>query len=128
MSAAIEAQHHHGRVTVNDSGSDAAPAYSVFNARLGFERKLAGASVRAFVRGNNLAGRRYAGSVIVGDTNGRYFEPAPGRNWFFGRAPNWVLNSAGAVSHLSGPRPFAGSGGRRLTGWRSPRASAHPPP
>jgi len=22
--------------------------------------------------------------VIVGDTNGRYFEPAPGRNWFVG--------------------------------------------
>ena len=83
FSAAIEAQHH-GRVTVNDSGRDAAPAYSVFNARFGFERKLAGAAVRAFVRGNNLAGRRYAGSVIVGDTNGRYFEPAPGRNWFFG--------------------------------------------
>ena len=24
------------------------------------------------------------GSVIVGDTNGRFFEPAPGRNWFAG--------------------------------------------
>ena len=25
-----------------------------------------------------------SGSVIVGDTNGRFFEPAPGRNWFVG--------------------------------------------
>jgi hypothetical protein len=22
--------------------------------------------------------------VIVGDSNGRFFEPAPGRNWFVG--------------------------------------------
>ena len=30
----------------------------------------------------------YVGSVIVGDTNGRYFEPAPGRNWFAGVSVN----------------------------------------
>jgi len=36
------------------------------------------------VRVNNVFDRRYAGSVIVGDTNGRFFEPAPGRNWFIG--------------------------------------------
>ena len=26
----------------------------------------------------------YIGSVIVGDTNGRYFEPSPGSNYFVG--------------------------------------------
>ncbi|HQR03451.1 MAG TPA: hypothetical protein PK974_05000 [Rhodocyclaceae bacterium] len=26
----------------------------------------------------------YIGSVIVGDTNSRYYEPAPGRNWVVG--------------------------------------------
>ena len=83
FTAAIEAQHN-GRVTVNDQGSDAAPAYSVVNARIGLERRIGGVRLRGFVRGNNLFDRRYAGSVIVGDTNGRYFEPAPGRNWFFG--------------------------------------------
>jgi iron complex outermembrane receptor protein len=36
------------------------------------------------VRVNNLLDRTYAGSVIVGDSNGRFFEPAPGRNWFAG--------------------------------------------
>jgi iron complex outermembrane receptor protein len=39
---------------------------------------------RAFARLNNVTDRNYAGSVIVGDTNGRFFEPAPGRNWFAG--------------------------------------------
>ena len=32
-----------------------------------------------FVRVDNLADRRYVGSVIVGDTNGRYYGPAPSR-------------------------------------------------
>ncbi|MGH6623765.1 MAG: TonB-denpendent receptor, partial [Burkholderiaceae bacterium] len=27
---------------------------------------------------------RYIGSVIVNEANGRYFEPAPGRNWLVG--------------------------------------------
>ncbi|WP_268795277.1 hypothetical protein [Pelomonas sp. Root1237] len=33
------------------------------------------------LRVDNLADCRYAGSVIVNDGNGRFFEPAPGRTW-----------------------------------------------
>jgi iron complex outermembrane recepter protein len=83
FSTAVETQHS-GKVNVNDAGSDSAPAWSVVNARIGFERNFGDLRLRGFVRGNNLFDRRYAGSVIVGDTNGRYFEPAPGRNWFLG--------------------------------------------
>ena len=36
------------------------------------------------MRGDNLLDRKYAGSVIVNDGNGRYFEPAPGRTWLAG--------------------------------------------
>ena len=32
----------------------------------------------------NLSGRPYVGSVIVGDANRRYYEAAPGRNWLAG--------------------------------------------
>jgi iron complex outermembrane receptor protein len=28
--------------------------------------------------------RRYAGSVIVNEGNGRFYEPAPGRTWLVG--------------------------------------------
>jgi iron complex outermembrane recepter protein len=69
---------------VNDRNTDAAPSYAVMNARLGFSQVHGAATWRAFVRVNNLFDRNYAGSVIVGDTNGRFFEPAPGRNWFVG--------------------------------------------
>jgi iron complex outermembrane receptor protein len=37
-------------------------------------------TVNTFARINNLLNRRYVGSVIVGDGNGRYFEPGPGFN------------------------------------------------
>ena len=83
FSVAIEAQYV-DKLYVNERNSDAAPAYAVMNARIGHEWHQGATSVRSFVRLNNLFDRNYAGSVIVGDTNGRFFEPAPGRNWFAG--------------------------------------------
>ena len=41
-------------------------------------------TLREFARVDNVADRRYAGSVIVNEGNGRFFEPAPGRNWLVG--------------------------------------------
>jgi len=72
------------RLYVNDRNTDAAPSYTVVNARIGFMQTTGRATWRQYVRANNLFDRNYAGSVIVGDTNGRFFEPAPGRNWFVG--------------------------------------------
>ena len=37
-------------------------------------------TLSAAARIDNLTDRRYAGSVIVNEGNGRYFEPAAGRN------------------------------------------------
>jgi iron complex outermembrane receptor protein len=82
-SVAIEGQYV-DRIFVNDRNSDSAPAYAVANARIGYELRRGALRFAAFGRLNNLFDRRYSGSVIVGDTNGRFFEPAPGRNWFAG--------------------------------------------
>ena len=43
------------------------------------------------MRVNNIADVKYVGSVIVNDTNGRYYEPAPGRNWFVGMSVDIVF-------------------------------------
>ncbi|HEY8051876.1 MAG TPA: hypothetical protein VIE42_03625, partial [Steroidobacteraceae bacterium] len=43
----------------------------------------------AFVRVNNLFDRRYVGSVIVDDSNGRYFESAAPFNILIGGAVTW---------------------------------------
>ena len=69
---------------VNDLNSDAAPGYAVFNARLSREFQFNGAKMVLYGRIDNLFAKNYAGSLIVNDTNGRYFEPAPGRRLFVG--------------------------------------------
>ena len=69
---------------VNDANSDAAPAYAVLGAYAGYLLRQGPWELNAFVRGENLLDRRYAGSVIVNEGNGRYFEPAPGRIWLAG--------------------------------------------
>ncbi|MFZ2387036.1 MAG: TonB-dependent receptor, partial [Polaromonas sp.] len=59
---------------VNDLNSDAAPGYAVFNARLSREFVMNGVKMVLYGRLDNLLDRNYAGSVIVNDTNARYFE------------------------------------------------------
>ncbi len=83
FSAAAEVQYV-GRVYANDRNTAYAPAYTIGNARIGFAQEIGNVRWSEYVRVNNIADVGYIGSVIVGDTNGRYFEPAPGRNWFVG--------------------------------------------
>lgn len=79
------------RVFVDDANSDAADAYRVAHLRAGWEREWALSAARSvklstFVRLENVTDRRYTGSVIVAEARGRYFEPAPGRNYLAGLA------------------------------------------
>ena len=79
FSAALEARRN-AKVHVDDRDSDAAAAYTVANLRAGFEQKARAWRISETLRIDNLADRRYIGSVIVADSNGRFFEPAPGRS------------------------------------------------
>ncbi|WP_374673602.1 TonB-dependent receptor family protein [Ideonella sp.] len=79
----LEARHV-GRVPVNDRHTDHAAAFSVASASAGFRWPVGGGGVEAFLRSDNLFDRRYAGSVIVNEGNGRFFEPGPGRTWLAG--------------------------------------------
>ncbi|MGZ5202129.1 MAG: TonB-dependent receptor domain-containing protein [Telluria sp.] len=73
------------KVHPDDANADVpAPGYTVFNARVQGKQDLGRWQVREFVRVNNLLNRQYVGSVIVGDTNKRFYEAAPGRNWMAG--------------------------------------------
>jgi len=87
FSAAAEVQYV-GRIYTNDRNTAFAPAYTIGNARIGFAQVAGNTRISEYVRVNNVANVNYIGSVIVGDTNGRYFEPAPGRNWFAGVSVN----------------------------------------
>ncbi|ADY82876.1 putative TonB-dependent receptor protein [Acinetobacter pittii PHEA-2] len=72
------------KVYVNDTNSDVAPSYSVTSANVGYAWVMGDWKVNSFARVDNLFDKNYAGSVIVNDGNGRYFEPADGRNWSAG--------------------------------------------
>ncbi|HET6631614.1 MAG TPA: TonB-dependent receptor [Rhodanobacteraceae bacterium] len=73
-----------GNVVVDDANSAGAPGYALLDASLGYIGHLGDATVAPFLRIDNLADRRYIGSVIVNEGNGRYFEPGPGRALFVG--------------------------------------------
>ena len=87
FSVALEAQYA-AKLYVNERNTDAAPAYTVANVRAGFEQRVGRWTLREFARINNLADRNYVGSVIVGDTNGRFFEPSARRNYLIGASAN----------------------------------------
>jgi iron complex outermembrane receptor protein len=74
-----------GKVYPDDANqATPAPGYAIFNARVQANQQLGGWRVKEYARVNNLFDRGYIGSVIVGDSNKRYYEPAPGRNWVLG--------------------------------------------
>ena len=83
LSAGLEMRAE-AKVYVNDVNSAAAPGYAVLNARSGYAFKLGAANLFLFGRINNLLDKHYAGSVIVNDSNGRFYEAAAGRQVFVG--------------------------------------------
>jgi len=71
-------------IAVNDANTEFAAAYPVLDVSGGYAAELRSMRLSLFLRLDNILDRRYAGSVIVDDGNGRYFEPAPGFNVFAG--------------------------------------------
>jgi iron complex outermembrane receptor protein len=86
---AVEAQAN-ARTYVEDSNQEhAAPGYGLLHLRLQTGQDAGRWRITEFLRLNNLLDRSYVGSVIVGDTNKRYYEAAPGRNWVAGITAQW---------------------------------------
>jgi iron complex outermembrane receptor protein len=69
------------RVYVNDANSDAAPSFTTLAFSAGYVFDLDRWKLAATARIDNVLDRRYAGSVIVNEGNGRFFEPAPGHSY-----------------------------------------------
>ena len=73
---------------VNDRNTDAAPAYAIANIARRIRAAHGPLDLHEFARLNNVANVNYVGTVIVGDTNGRFFEPAAKRNFLVGVSAN----------------------------------------
>lgn len=72
------------RVAVNDINSDAAGTYATLALRAQYRVERGVWSLRTLARLDNLLNRQYAGSVIVNESNQRFFEPGAPRNWLLG--------------------------------------------
>ena len=81
--AAIELRRV-AQMFADDRNSDAAEGYTIVNLRAGLEQRAGHWRVSEFVRLDNAGDTRYAGAVIVNETNGRFFEPGARRNWTIG--------------------------------------------
>lgn len=79
LSALIRSQ-----VYVDSQNSDAAQGYGVLNWAAGVEQKHGPWNLSEFFRVDNLLNHNYIAAVVIADTNGRYFEAAPGRNTIVG--------------------------------------------
>ncbi len=71
-------------IAANDQNSASAPSWTVVGLNTGYKLEQGNWLLDVFGRVDNLFDRHYAGSVIVNESNGRYYEPAPGRNYGVG--------------------------------------------
>jgi iron complex outermembrane receptor protein len=67
------------QIYADDRNTAAAAGYWVANLRAGLEQATQHWRFSEFARLDNLFNRSYVGSVIVNESNQRYFEAAPGR-------------------------------------------------
>lgn len=83
FSTAFEGRHN-SKVYVNDTNTDTAPSYTIFNLRAGLEQNIKNWRFTEYARVENIFDKDYIGSVRVNDSNLRFFEPAAGRNYLLG--------------------------------------------
>jgi iron complex outermembrane recepter protein len=75
---------HQGQIFANDTNTESTVAVTLLGARIGYQAQRDRFKWSAFVRGENLTNKNYAGTVIVNEANRRYYEPASGRSWLAG--------------------------------------------
>lgn len=76
-------------IMANDENTAKAPSWTVVGLTTGYKWSYGRMDMDLFGRIDNLLDREYVGSVIVNESNGRYYEPAPGRNYGIGLNLAW---------------------------------------
>jgi len=91
FSATLEEQAR-AKIYADDRNRASAPAYWETSFHSGFEQQFRRWQLSEFIRLDNLANRAYIGSVIVNESNSRYFEPAPGRTSYLMFSAKWRVD------------------------------------
>ena len=81
---------HQSTLPLNDANTDYAVGYWVFSSRVGWRRTLASRlSLDVYGGVENAGDRRYSLGNDLNAFGGRYFQPAPGRNYYAGALVGW---------------------------------------
>ncbi|MDB5234506.1 MAG: hypothetical protein JWR44_1499 [Hymenobacter sp.] len=100
LSAGLDFSEHHGfylnpnlshqaRIVLNDVNTEEAPGYWVFGARGGWRHNFQHLETNLYAGLDNATDRRYSLGNDLNAFGGRYFQPAPGRNWYSGAQVGW---------------------------------------
>ncbi|HEY2806466.1 MAG TPA: TonB-dependent receptor [Gemmatimonadales bacterium] len=71
-------------VLVDDTLSTISSGWTTLDVRAGWDGAVGRVRLSPFLAINNALDRHYVSSVVINAANGRYFEPAPGRNLYVG--------------------------------------------
>ncbi|WP_201980071.1 TonB-dependent receptor family protein [Hymenobacter rubidus] len=80
---------HQARVVLNDANTEEAAGYWVFGARGGWQRRWRQLEANIYAGLDNAIDRSYSLGNDLNAFGGRYFQPAPGRNWYGGTQLGW---------------------------------------
>ncbi len=78
-------------IMADDENDVKAPSYTTVGLNSGYKWLVQNWTLDLFGRVDNLFDRNYIGSVIVNESNGRYYEPAPGRNYSVGLTVSYAF-------------------------------------
>ncbi len=90
LNSAVEVRHF-SKAFVNDTNTDSAPGYTIYSVRASLQQQAGKWRITEYARVDNLFDEKYIGSVRVNDSNSRFFEPAPGRNYIVGIKANYAF-------------------------------------
>jgi len=83
-----------GDLYANNANSANVSSYTIANLRLGYDFQNGKWMIRPYIGINNLFDESYNSNIRINAFGGRYFEPAPTRNFYAGVVVNFQKNSA----------------------------------
>jgi iron complex outermembrane recepter protein len=76
-------------IAMNDANTDMATSYNLLGARAGYRKSFAGIDVNIFGGADNLFDQTYSLGNDINAAGGRYYNAAPGRNYYAGVTFQW---------------------------------------
>lgn len=87
---AVEARYN-SKVYATDTNTASNDAYTIVNLRASLQQSFGKWKVTEYARVENVFDKAYVGAIRVNDSNLRYYEPAPGRNYIVGIKANYAF-------------------------------------